>query len=53
MYLMQGGGNEPIVVWLENGTEIEIKVIELNGDKTQIIVRADEYVEVVRVLSRS
>ena len=48
MYLMSGSANEPIVVWLEDGREIEITIVELEGSKVKILVCADEQIELIR-----
>jgi len=45
---MSSSADEPIIVWLEDGSEIEITVIEMEGNRAKVIVCADDEIEVIR-----
>ena len=46
--LLKGSANEPIFVSSEDDSEIEITIIELEGNKSRVIICANQAVSVVR-----
>jgi len=48
--LLTGSADEPISIVLDDDSEIEITVIELEGNKSKVIVCSEEHVSVIHKL---
>jgi len=48
MVVLTGNGYEPIIVALDDGSEIEITITESEGNKAEVVIYADQSVSVVR-----
>jgi sRNA-binding carbon storage regulator CsrA len=54
MMMLTGSADESIIVALDDGSEIEVTIIELEGNKARVMICADEAVSVIRkYLSKS
>jgi len=47
MVILEGRADRPIIVALDDDSEIEITIVELEGNKSQVIVCAHEAISVV------
>jgi sRNA-binding carbon storage regulator CsrA len=48
MMILTGSCDESIVIALDDDSEIEITIIELEGNKAQVVICADQAVSIVR-----
>lgn len=48
MMVLEASGDGTIVVALDDDSEIEITIIELEGNKAQVVISADQAVSIVR-----
>jgi len=48
--MLTGSEDDSIIIVMPNGSEIEISVVELKDNQTQLVVYADEFVSVARKL---
>jgi len=47
MMMLTGSADEPIICSLEDGSEIEITIVELEGRQSRVIICTDKRVEIV------
>jgi len=47
MVILEGSADRPIIIALDDNSEIEITIIELEGNKSKVIICAHEAVSVV------
>jgi len=48
--MLTGSADDSIIIVMPNGSEIEISVVELKDNQTQLVVYADEFVSVAHKL---
>jgi len=48
MIVLQGSADAPIIIALDDDSEIEITIVEVEGNRPQIIICADEAVSILR-----
>ena len=52
MILLTDGVDEPIIIALDDDSEIEIETIELKGQNTKVVVSTNEQISVTHKLIR-